>query len=115
MVNWPKQSYFIEITNKCVRFVIKKYCRYCTIIFDSYPSEPTTKDHAHNFRAKKNETGLKVEISAYSKLDVRKEELLSNNMNKQRFINFLLERFELFDVKTVHANDYADLCYVSAM
>ena len=95
--------------------MIKKYCRYCTIIFDSYPSEPTTKDHAHNFRTKKNETGLKVEISAYSKLDVRKEELLSNNMNKQRFINFLLERFKLFDVKTVHANDYADLCYVSAM
>ena len=96
--------------------MIKEYCRYCTIVFDSYPSELTTKDHAHNFRTKKNGTGLKVEIRAYSKLDVqRKDELLSNNMNKQRFINFLLERFKLFGVKTVYANDYADLCYVSAM
>ena len=63
----------------------------------------------------KNGTRLKVEIRAYSKLDVRKEELLSNNINKQRFINFLPERFKLFGVKTVHANDYADLCYVSVM
>ena len=25
MVNWQKQSYFIEIADKCVHFVIKKY------------------------------------------------------------------------------------------
>ena len=43
MVNWEKQSYFIEIADKCVRFVIEKYLRSCTIAFDNYHSEPTTK------------------------------------------------------------------------
>ena len=43
MVNWQKQSYFIKIADKCVRFVIKKYSRFCTIVFDSYYSEPTAK------------------------------------------------------------------------
>ena len=36
MVNWQKQSYFIEIADKCVRFVIKKYSQSCTIAFDCY-------------------------------------------------------------------------------
>ena len=109
MVNWQKQSYFIEIADKCVRFVIKKYSRSCTIVFDTYHSEPTTKDHTHNFRTKKNGIRPEVEISPCSKLAVRQEEFLSNNMNKQRFINLLSERFKHFGVKTVHVNDDADL------
>ena len=52
------------------------------MVFDSYHSEPTTKDHTHNFRTKKNGIRLEVEISACSKLAVSKEEFLGNNMNK---------------------------------
>ena len=63
-------------------FCDKKYSRSCTILFDSYHSEPTTKDHTHNFRTKKNGIRLEVEISACSKLAVSKEEFLGNNMNK---------------------------------
>ena len=72
MVNWQKQSYFIKIADKCVRFVIKKYSRFCTIVFDSYHSEPTAKDYAHHFRTKKNEIGSEEEISVCSKLAVSK-------------------------------------------
>ena len=46
---------------------------------------------------------------------VIKEEFLSNNMNKPRFVHLLSERFKNFGVKAVHANDDADLCYVSVM
>ena len=109
MVNRQKQSYFIEKADKCVRFVIKKYSWSCTIVFDSYHSEPTTKDQTNNFRTKKNGIRPEVEISPCSKLAVRQEEFLSNNMNKQRFINLLSERFKHFGVKTVHVNDDADL------
>ena len=54
--------------------MIEKYLRSCTIVFDSYHSEPTTKDHEHNYRAKKDGIGPEVEISASSKLAVSKEE-----------------------------------------
>ena len=109
MVNWQKQSSFIEIADKYVHFVMKKYSRSGTIVFDNYSSESTTKIHAHNFRRKKNGTGPEVEVSAGSKLAVSKTEFLSNNMNKQRFIHFLSERFKHFGVKTVQDNDDADL------
>ena len=70
MVNCQKQSYFTEIADKCVRFPISKYSPSCTLVFDSYYSEPTTKYRAHNFRKKKNGIGPEVEISACSKLAV---------------------------------------------
>ena len=67
IVNWPKQLSFIEIADKCVSFVIKKYSRSCTIVFDCYPSKPTTEKHAHYFRTKKSVIGPKVVRSACSK------------------------------------------------
>ena len=109
MVNWQKQVSFKEIANKCVGFVIKEYSWTCTIIFDSYPSEQTTEDHAHNYRTKKNGIGPEVEVSDCSRLAISKEKFLSNSRNKQRFINLLSERFKHFGVKTAHANDDADL------
>ena len=83
--------------------MIKKISNSCSIAPNGYPSEPKTTDHAHNFTTKENEIGPGVEISAWSKLAVSKEEFLSNNMKEQRFIFFLSENFKHFVIKTFHA------------
>ena len=62
MVNWQKQSSFTEIADKCVRFVIKKFSRSSTIVFDSYLSEPITQDHDVILEQRKTELDQKKDF-----------------------------------------------------
>lgn len=72
------------------------------IVFDR--SQPSTKDGAHKRRNTK--TGQKVSFTPTMSLRLKKQEFLSNDDNKQHFINLLAEGLKLagFDVHNAHSS-----------
>jgi hypothetical protein len=48
-IDCPKKSTYIDITSYYLRYVANKFEK-CTIVFDGYPEDPTTKDNIHNSR-----------------------------------------------------------------
>ena len=109
MVPWQKQKTFEEIANRCIEYVIKEYSRNCVIVFDGYPVEPTTKDHAPEYHSEAAGIAPEVQIDPSSRLDLKKEQSLANNRNKQAFINLLSHSFRNRSVSVRQANDDADL------
>lgn len=86
-----RQKQIFNIADKCAHFMIKKHSNSCTVAFNGYPSGPATKNHSYNFTTKEGKIEPEVEVSAWSKLAVSKEEFANNNMNKQRFITSFLK------------------------
>ena len=109
MVPWQKQKTFEEIANRCIEYVIKESSRNCAIVFDGCPVEPTTKGHAREYRSEAAGIAPEVQVDPSSRLDLKKEQFLANNRNKQAFINLLSHSFRNRSVSVRQANDDADL------
>ena len=62
-------------------------------MFHGYSNNPSTKDCAHISRSG-GTIGVTVHFISSMALQTKKEEFLSNNHNKQRFIAFLSQRLE---------------------
>ena len=90
MVPWQKQKTFEEIANRCIEYVIKEYSRNCVIVFDGYPVEPTTKDHAHEYRSEAAGIAPEVQVDPSSRLDLKKEQPQQASFYKPSF-TFLQE------------------------
>ena len=94
--------------DNCVRFLINKYGRFCTNILIT---NILTQELSITLIIYKQKIGIvsEIEISACSQLAASKKQLLSNKIMKQIFINLLSQRFKHFGLKTVTANDDAEL------
>ena len=74
----------------------KLYVDYCkkinqpTIVFDGYQSRPSTKDVTHLRRCKN--TGAQVNFDINMVIATKKENFLSNQVNKQSFVNMLSQQ-----------------------
>ncbi|VDI39683.1 Hypothetical predicted protein [Mytilus galloprovincialis] len=79
-----------------------------TVVFDGYPSVPTTKDVTH-FSRTKGIISPKVNFNNDTPIKTKKDEFLSNSENKQHFINTLGEKLKDGHVQVIHAEDDADL------
>ncbi|VDI39228.1 Hypothetical predicted protein [Mytilus galloprovincialis] len=86
-------------------------CHYsqATIVFDGYPDVPTVKDITHIRRSKGCISPKNKFLRLKCPVKQKKDAFLSNEENKQRFINLLSAKFEASNYAVVHAFDDADL------
>ena len=101
-----------EIISKYVDYVLKRFSAESIVVFDGYTSSPSTKDMTH-LRRSKGKSSTEVHFSGQSKLNMTKEQFLSNSKNKQRFIDMLSSSLRNVGISTIHAPDDADLLIVT--
>jgi len=104
---WTKGATVDTVCMSYVNYVNNHY-KDATVVFDGYPSVPTTKDIAHIRRTK----GImlpKVNFNNDTPIITKKDEFLSNPENKQLFINTLGSKLQDGDVQVIHAEEDADL------
>ena len=113
-IPWSKRTKFENIAKSYVKYVkdhfLSPNCS-AKIVFDSYPTVPTTKDSTHLRRNKEKCTN--ISITKHTILDVSKAKFLSNQSNKQRFVNFIITHLEkVCGISCIQANDDADVLIV---
>ncbi|KAK3894504.1 hypothetical protein Pcinc_001759 [Petrolisthes cinctipes] len=102
-------------TGKTYTSILDSYCSYVSrhygpsviIVFDGYTNQPSTKDGTHTRRNKT--VGRNVSFTSAMPLKMKKQEFLSNNDNKQRFINMLSECLERTGFQVHNADGDADV------
>lgn len=104
---WTKGATVESICMSYVSYVNNHY-EDAVVVFDGYPSGPTTKDVAHIRRAK-GVRSAKVNFNDETPIRTKKEEFLSNPSNKQLFINTLGKKLQDSEVQVIHAEEDADL------
>ena len=83
-------------------------------MFDGYQEELSTKYGAHERRTG-GRTGPPVDFTRNMVMKSKKEDLLSNNVKKQRFIRMLGQRLEHVGCETRHAKGDADVLIVETI
>jgi hypothetical protein len=109
-IPWQIGETFKSILDRYVSYVMRHY-RKAVVIFDGYASGPSTKDGTHQRRIGKRQ-GRAVNFQPQMSLQLKKEEFLSNDANKQRFLNLLSNSLEAADCEVHHAKGDADLLIV---
>jgi hypothetical protein len=109
-VPWSKRTTFQDIAKQYLNFIKKHYLLPTSkvkIVFDSYPQVPSTKDSTHLRRVKNACTNIRITDEAI--LDVTKAQFLSNSINKQRFVDYLVSVLDKIEgIECLQAEDDAD-------
>ena len=84
---WQKSETFKDICQKYVDHIIQNFGKSARVVFDGYPTEPTT-DTAYLKRSK-GMKGISAQFSLNSKLSMTKKKFLLSKENKQKFNNVL--------------------------
>jgi hypothetical protein len=98
-LSWTKQDSYIDLFSKYSDYVIKCYGKEAVVVFDGY-NGPSTKYMAHQKRTKA--VGREILFTNDMKINFTKEEFLSNQDNKQKFLK------ELGKIVVKHADGDAD-------
>ena len=93
---------------QCVAYVAQNFGKNVVTVFGGYPKKSTTKDHQHKSRTQSTDIGSDVQVTAATKLAIKKNVFLSNTRNKQNIINLFSEIFVKERLKTIHAHNDAD-------
>ena len=80
-IPWTKGRTFNDTCADYATFLMTHYGRECTVVFDGYP-DFSTKDTTHIRRAK-GKVGRIIKPTLNNILSVKKDEFLSNKINKQ--------------------------------
>jgi len=91
-VPWTKGATYDQICEQYSAYVTKKYGK-ATVVFDGHSDTSSTKDCAH-MRRSSGKISVTVQFTSSMALQTKKEEFLSNEQNKQRFIILLSQRLE---------------------
>ena len=83
------------------------------VVFDGYIC-PSTKDHEHQRRSKGKKTCNNIEVNSSKQLLVLKERFLSNNLNKNSFVNLLADTLVVAGICVIHTVEDADILVVKA-
>ena len=110
-IPWVRNMSAKSIVDKYIDFVTKAYGRSTTIVFDGYTSGPQTKDIAQ-MRRKGGVSSNEVLFDENTPIRAKKEVLLSNNKNKQRFVDLLGARLTAAGHNVVYAPGDADVLIV---
>ncbi|CAC5394473.1 unnamed protein product [Mytilus coruscus] len=103
---WKKGTTFGEVCQQYVDYIKRRY-NHAVVVLDGYTSGPSIKDHVHMRRSKGVE-GAKIVFKTMSPFRSKKENFLTNNENKQKFINMLSDALVKSDFQTEHADADAD-------
>ncbi len=85
-IKWMKKVTYKEIADQYVRYVDARYGK-CSIVFDGYGQAPSIKDHEHQRRVVR--TCADIHLTDVTQVHSNQEVFLSNEKNKQQFIQLL--------------------------
>ena len=108
---WSRTTTYSEVCQMYVDYASKRYGN-AKIVFDGYSDQPSTKDTTH-LRQCEGARELTAQFNEDMVIKSRKEKFLSNEVNKQGFINLLSEKLEKAGCTTVHAEGDADVLIVT--
>ena len=98
-VVWPHGVTHNAICLLYIQYMRRRYPT-ATIVFDAYDNGPTAKDCTHQRRG--HGCGPAVLFDPDMLVTLKKDEFLSNQVNKQKFINLLSENLEHAGYSTRH-------------
>ena len=105
-VPWVKNETYDVILERCYQFVNHRYPG-AIIVLDGYENQLSTKDIAHQRRSRI--AGKEVSFTTDMTLTTKKEEFLSNQVNKSRFLHFLAKYMQERGFVVVQAKENADV------
>lgn len=109
-IPWEKNATFYEVSMMYINYVLKRYGK-CSIVFDGYSEELSTKVHTH-LRRQKGKRSQNVLFQPQTVVVLSKADFLSNIKNKERFITYLSEMLKTSGCRVFHAVGDADLMIV---
>ena len=109
-LSWSRGVTYNQVVKSYIDFVIHKYGRQASIVFDGYLNGPATKDATH---LQRNNWSNVIDFDGDMLVCDTKERFLSNDVNKQHFIDALSSAFLENSIVTHHADGDADCLIVS--
>ena len=108
-VPWSKGQKYSQLAQSYVDYIVRK-CKGqdCTVVFDGYKEALSTKDAAHLRRTKQCVSSPDISFDADMLVTEAKDRFLSNQTNKQRLIDFLVELLSQNGIRTEKAVSDAD-------
>ena len=106
-IPWKCGASFDNICENYTDFVDKHYGK-AHVVFDGYTSGPSTKDETH-LRRSKGIKGVEIKFKGTTPFTSKKESVLLNTVNKQRFIDLLSTHLENRSITVKHAVSDADV------
>lgn len=107
-VPWPKGCSYGEIAQHYYNFILSKYGKNVTVVFDGYPEELSTKQEEQKRRA-----GMKISCDINFQDNTRcmtaQDEFLNNKINKKRLVFSVAAQLEKNSITAVIAKEDADL------
>lgn len=110
-IPWETGETYRNIVKLYLSYVHNHYGQSAVVVFDGYEDSPSTKDLTHKKR-KGQKVGRRIEFTSDMVLKVKKQDFLSHNENKQRFIYLLSDALERAGYEVHHAKGDADLLIV---
>jgi 5'-3' exonuclease len=105
-IPWSKGQTFSQICSKYVDHVKKRF-QNPIIVMDGY-NGTSTKDITHIRRSKGIQTNT-ITFTENMPLRVKKETFLLNELNKQRFVDLLVQELEKSNIEAIQSEGDADL------
>ena len=106
-IPWQCGASFDKICENYADFVDKHYGK-AHVVFDGYTCGPSTKDETHLRRSKGIE-GVEIKFKGTTPFTTKKDSVLINSKNKQRFIDLLSTHLENRDITVKNAISDADV------
>ena len=110
LLPWPHHSSYKTLVDLYSSYVLKHYGA-ATIVFDGYSTKSSIKDMTHARRSS-GKIGPTIDFKIDMTLTVPKKIFLSNERNKQQFINTLAHHLRQKGCPTIQAPEDADLYIV---
>ena len=112
-IPWTRGESFRSICNVYIDYITRRYPSDGTaVVFDGYDEQHSTKDVAHIRRNLSIRNSPDIHFTEDMIFSSKKDIFLSNQKNKQRFINLLGKQLEETEVKVHHAENDADVLIV---
>jgi hypothetical protein len=112
-VAWTKGNTYQDICNKYATYVKQRYrnVEKTIVLLDGYSTNASTKDTAH-VRRSKGRTGTTVLFNSDTVFNTKKEDFLSNQVNKQTFLEMFKKILNEHNINTIQAQGDADFLII---
>ena len=114
-VRWDTNNSMEFIAQHYVNYAINNYSRNCTIVFDGYPDELSTKSTKSAERSQRENKNLDREIKFKRQtiISISQDKFLSKDQNEKDLIKLSWEQFEKENCTTLVAEEDADFLIVT--
>jgi len=113
-IRWTKGATYADLATHYVTFVKSKFGNNSRVVFDGYPTAPSTKDHEHKRRqSKASKIAPRVNLEATKQVMFEREQFMANTQNKSDFVSMLIQSFRSYGILTYQSVGDADIDIVS--